>query len=172
MLHGNRPRAKIKVNQVVKHALRTQWVCHFAVTKSKSQAKPIPWNHWNHQARAKTLWADGPRWLCSECGTGTNMLSKQTWVTWLKRFVSYQVWLCTPRTEANPFSTPTWIFYMHCGSMWGCPLGPPNCIRTWPHTNRLTIGVMYTHLIIYVHIYIYVYVLINISIYIYRYIFI
>ena len=24
MLHGNRPRAKIKVNQVVKHALRTQ----------------------------------------------------------------------------------------------------------------------------------------------------
>ena len=58
----------------------------------------------------------------------SNMLSKQAWVTWPKRFVSYQVWLCTPRpeeTEGNPFSNPTWVFYIHWGSIWGCSWAAP-----------------------------------------------
>jgi hypothetical protein len=56
------------------------------------------------------------------------MLSKQIWITGLKRFVSYQVWLCTPRpeeTEGNPFSNPTWVFYIHWGSIWGCSWAAP-----------------------------------------------
>ena len=47
------------------------------------------------------------------------------YVTWLKRFVSYQDWLCTPRPEVNPFSDPTWVFNIHWGSIWGCSWAAP-----------------------------------------------
>ena len=55
----------------------------------------------------------------------SNMLSKQIWITGLKRFVSYQVWLCTPRPGVNPFSNPTCVFYIHWGSIWGCSWAAP-----------------------------------------------
>ena len=55
------------------------------------------------------------------------------YVTWLKRFVSYQDWLCTPRPEVNPFSDPTWVFNIHWGSIWGCSWAAPWATPWAPH---------------------------------------
>ena len=61
------------------------------------------------------------------------------YVTWLKRFVSYQDWLCTPRPEVNPFSDPTWVFNIHWGSIWGCSWAAPWAPHfAYGHGNRQT----------------------------------
>ena len=106
----------------------------------------------------------------------SNMLSKQTWVTWLKRFVSYQDWLCTPRPEVNPFSDPTWVFKhtlgLHLGLLMGCPLGSTFCIRTWQQTNRLMFDIIYIYIHIYLYLYIYFYLLIYLINFLFIYLFI
>ena len=77
----------------------------------------------------------------------SNMLSKQTWVTWLKRFVSYQDWL---------FSDPTWVFNIHWGSIWGCswaaPWAPHFAYGHGQQTNRLMFDIIYMRNFAYIYL--------------------
>ena len=114
---------------------------HYAVTKSKSQAK----NTYSMKSLKSPCSSQNPmgRWpsmtMLKVWHWRSNMLSKQTWVTWLKRFVSYQDWLCTPRPEVNPFPDPTWVFNIHWGSIWGCSWAAPWAPHfAYGHGNRQT----------------------------------
>ena len=133
-LHGNSPRSNIKIrlSKMLRELNKYVTLCGNKVQVSSKK-------HLFHEIIEITMLKPKPYGPMALDDYAQSVALALQYITWLKRFVSYQDWLCTPRPEVNPFTDPTWVFNIHWGSIWGCSWAAPWAPHfAYGHGNRQT----------------------------------